>query len=55
MMIYFIVFGDTTGQLVSNMLALDSEHQPGGPLAPFYVEKWFYIVLIGTVLLPLIV
>jgi amino acid permease len=55
MMIYFIVFGDTTGQLIANILDLDKDQQPGEPKAPFYVEKWFYIVIIAALLIPVII
>jgi amino acid permease len=45
MMIYFVVFGDTSSQLIEALTGHSGE---------FYCEKWFYVCLIAGLLMPLI-
>lgn len=56
MMIYFIVFGDTTAQLVANFADIDlvTLKKNDEPI-PFYTAKWFYILIISGLLLPLVI
>jgi amino acid permease len=48
MMIYFIVFGDTTSQLLMAFTGTAEGENF------FYVSKWFYVCCIAALLLPLI-
>ena len=45
-MVYFIVFGDTTSSLVAALAHIDWK-------STFYVDRWFYDVILGAVLLAI--
>jgi len=47
-MVYFIVFGDTTAQLIGSF----NGHKLG---ETWYSSRWFYVLLLGTGLAPVIV
>lgn len=47
MWLYFIVFGDTSGQLFANMFN-------DGATDVFYGQRWFWILVIAVLLLPVI-
>ena len=46
-MVYFIVFGDTTGQLVAAIAGVTWKDD-------FYTCRWFYDVILCIVLIPII-
>ena len=48
MMIYFIVFGDTSAQLLKAMTKEPIDE------SSFYTSKWFYVCIIAALLLPLV-
>jgi amino acid permease len=45
MMIYFVVFGDTSSQLIAALTGKEDV---------FYTERWFYVCIIAGLLMPLI-
>ena len=48
MLVYFIVFGDTTAQLVANVFN-------EGEMTIWWCERFFYVLLLALALLPVIV
>ena len=50
-MIYFIVFGDTFGQLMASLTDKEFTHDFSGT---FYTKRWFYDILLAAVLLPIV-
>jgi len=46
-LLYFIVFGETAAQLFANMFN-------DGVRDVFYTERWFYVLIIATLMLPVI-